>query len=145
MNFQCPRFMHQKCLGPKACFTRARVGDIVPVLQVPTGHTSMRLTASQAPRYSMGAQKPLVITDNQWCCSGQIPQWPSASRDLCCTLCSSRQVGRRVQGRSGDKSSQRTACPAGLFDLTMSRNRLAEPKQVVQEQVGPCSSDPHQT
>lgn len=34
LNFQCPRFMHQKCLGPKACFMRVKMEDIVPLPQV---------------------------------------------------------------------------------------------------------------
>lgn len=33
LNFQCPRFMHQKCLGPKTCFVRVKMGDTVPLPQ----------------------------------------------------------------------------------------------------------------
>lgn len=33
-NFQCLRFMHQKCLGPKTCFMRVKMEDIVPLPQV---------------------------------------------------------------------------------------------------------------
>lgn len=33
-NFQCPRFMHQKCLGPKTCFMRVKMEDTVPLPQV---------------------------------------------------------------------------------------------------------------